>query len=163
FQHLPLAEPMGAEALERWMRALLTARLLAGEQLKAVDPAKIAAFCGSPLYARMRAARRLWREGPVSFRLPAEEVYADRPEAREAAGESVLVQGVIDCLFEEGDGLVLLDYKTDADRGIGWEMAAEEHRFQLETYGAAIGRILGRPVKEGHIWFVEGGLAVRLF
>lgn len=163
FQHLPLAEPMGAEELERWMRTLLTARLLAEEQLKAVDPAKIAAFCGSPLYARMRAARRLWREMPFSFRLPAEEVYADRPEAREAAGESVLVQGVIDCLFEEGDGLVLLDYKTDADRGIGWEMAAEEHRFQLETYGAAIGRILGRPVKEGHIWFVEGGLAVRLF
>jgi len=163
FQHLPLAEPMDVEDVRRWMRTLLDARLLAEEQLRAVDPAKIAAFCESPLHTRMRAARRLWREMPFSFRLPAEEVYADRPEARETAGESVLVQGVIDCLFEEGDGLVLLDYKTDADRGIGWEMTAEEHRFQLETYGAAIGRILGRPVKEGHVWFVEGGLAVRLF
>jgi len=154
---------MDVEDVRRWMRTLLDARLLAEEQLRAVDPAKIAAFCESPLHTRMRAARRLWREMPFSFRLPAEEVYADRPEARETAGESVLVQGVIDCLFEEGDGLVLLDYKTDADRGIGWEMTAEEHRFQLETYGAAIGRILGRPVKEGHVWFVEGGLAVRLF
>jgi len=128
-----------------------------------VDPRKIAAFCESELYARMRSARRLWREMPFSFSLPAEEVYADMPEGREAAGEAVLVQGVIDCLFEEEDGLVLVDYKTDAEKGRGWEAAAGEHRFQIETYGAAIGRILGRPVKEGYVWFVEGGLAVRIF
>ena len=163
FQHLPLGEPMGGEDLERWLRTLLDARLLSGEQARAVDPRKIAAFCESELYARMRSARRLWREMPFSFSLPAEEVYADMPEGREAAGEAVLVQGVIDCLFEEEDGLVLVDYKTDAEKGRGWEAAAGEHRFQIETYGAAIGRILGRPVKEGYVWFVEGGLAVRIF
>jgi ATP-dependent helicase/nuclease subunit A len=162
FQHLPLGEPMDGEDLERWLRTLPDARLLSGEQARAVDPNKIAAFCQSELYARMRSARRLWREMPFSFSLPAEKVYADMPEAREAAGEAVLVQGVIDCLFEEEDGLVLLDYKTDAEKG-RWEAAAEEHRFQIETYGAAIGRILGRPVKEGYVWFVEGGLAVRIF
>ncbi len=31
----------------------------------------------------------------------------------EMEGETVIVQGIIDCYFEEGDGFVLLDYKTN--------------------------------------------------
>ena len=30
-------------------------------------------------------------------------------------GETVIVQGIIDCYFEEGDGFVLLDYKNQLD------------------------------------------------
>jgi len=28
-------------------------------------------------------------------------------------GETLLLQGVVDCYFEEPDGIVLVDYKTD--------------------------------------------------
>ena len=38
----------------------------------------------------------------------AREMY---PEEQE--GELILVQGIIDAYFEEADGLVVLDYKTD--------------------------------------------------
>ena len=30
-----------------------------------------------------------------------------------AAGEEILLQGVVDCCLEEEDGLVVIDYKTD--------------------------------------------------
>ncbi len=36
---------------------------------------------------------------------------------RSTIGETVLIQGVIDCLFEDELGLVLVDYKTDAVKG----------------------------------------------
>ena len=45
--------------------------------------------------------------------LPAGEVYKDA----ETAGEPLLVQGIIDCLYETADGLYLLDYKTDRIEG----------------------------------------------
>ena len=45
--------------------------------------------------------------------LPASVVYPDWQEGE----EEVLVQGVIDCLFEDEEGLVLVDYKTDAITG----------------------------------------------
>jgi len=148
--------------VERLIRRLVDARMLNDEQGRAIEAAKVAAFCASELYARMRSARRLWREMPFSFGLPAAEVYAAVPHGREAEGDTVLVQGVIDCLFEEDDGLVLIDYKTDADKGRSWPEAAEAHRFQIRTYGEAIARILRRPVKEGYVYFLEGGVAVRL-
>ena len=30
-----------------------------------------------------------------------------------AAGEQVLLQGVVDCFWQEADGIVILDFKTD--------------------------------------------------
>ena len=32
---------------------------------------------------------------------------------RQAAGEELLLQGVVDCAFETPDGLVVVDFKTD--------------------------------------------------
>jgi hypothetical protein len=52
----------------------------------------------------------------------------------------VLVDGRVDLLFEEADGLVAVEIKTDADPGTGTEQAA--------LYAAALGRALGRPVTE---------------
>ena len=75
----------------------------------------------------------------------------------------MLVQGVIDCLFPEGDGYVLIDYKTDYVPDGNFEAAAAKHRFQIRQYAEAIGSILGRPVAEGYVYFLDGGgQAVRL-
>ena len=30
-----------------------------------------------------------------------------------SSDDEVMIQGIIDCYFEEGDGIVLIDYKTD--------------------------------------------------
>ena len=50
----------------------------------------------------------LEREKPFVMSVPANLVWEDsRPE------EDVLIQGIIDVFWEEADGIVLLDYKTD--------------------------------------------------
>ena len=61
----------------------------------------------------MQKATVIRREVPFTLAVPASEAYSHwRGEE-----ETVLVQGVIDCIFEDEDGLVLLDYKTDGITG----------------------------------------------
>ena len=73
----------------------------------------------------------------------------------------MLLQGVIDACFTEGEGLVLLDYKTDrveGDPGL-W---AERHRRQVELYARALHRLTGREVVEKYVVFLNGRACVKL-
>ena len=58
----------------------------------------------------------------------------------------ILIQGIIDVFFEEPDGIVLLDYKTDRVKS-SRELAGRYHA-QLELYQEAIERSTGKKVKE---------------
>ncbi|MCY9582246.1 UvrD-helicase domain-containing protein [Paenibacillus alvei] len=88
--------------------------------------------------------------------------------ARDASGlldeETVLVQGVIDCMFEWEGQLVLLDYKTDKvleHRG-GLKALTEHYRFQLNLYARAIEQIFHRPVDRKVLYFFDAGQACEL-
>jgi len=71
--------------------------------------------------------------------------------------ESILLQGVIDCYFEEADGLVLIDYKTDyvpfGDSGI----IIERYRVQIEYYARTLALLTGKRVKERYIYLFSTG------
>ena len=71
-----------------------------------------------------------------------------------------MLQGIVDCFFEEIDGIVIVDFKTDHVTSAEIKARAEEYRPQLETYGQALSRILGRPIKEKISYFL---LLVRKF
>ena len=63
---------------------------------------------------------------------------------------NMIVQGMIDCAFREGDGWILLDYKTDH---IEDENAfVEEYRPQLEWYAVALRELTGKPVRESWLY-----------
>ena len=57
-----------------------------------------------------------------------------------------MIQGIIDVYFEEEDGLVLLDYKTDAVPDL--EMLWQRYETQLDYYQEALERLTGKKVKE---------------
>jgi ATP-dependent helicase/nuclease subunit A len=100
---------------------------------------------------------------PFSYGLPAREVYGTTDEA--VAGETIMLQGVIDCIFEEEQGLVLLDYKTDSLKGGGakaLEAVTERYRIQLDLYAKAVERIWKRPVTDKFIFLFDGAHIVRL-
>ena len=65
----------------------------------------------------------------------------------------MLLQGVIDCWFAEGDGLTVLDFKSDRIRPGGEGARAEEYRPQLEAYSRALERVTGRKVLHRVLWF----------
>ena len=102
-------------------------------------------FYQGTLGARVLAAKRVYREQAFELLLPAKELY---PE--ETSEEKILLQGVIDCYFEEPDGIVLIDYKSDyytdsADM-------RDKYAVQLGWYKRVLERILKKPVKECYLY-----------
>ncbi len=78
-------------------------------------------------------------------------------------GADGLLEGFVDLLVEDEDGLVLVDYKTDRLTPDAVEAAAARHRPQLAAYALAVARTSGRPVVRCVLLFlgVTPGTAVR--
>lgn len=166
-QRLDLGGALDEEAIRAQLEKLVHAEHLTPEQAEAVDVAALAAFFATPLGRRLRAARRVWREVPFTLAVPASACYGlkERGKARSAetdAGALVLVQGVIDCLFEEDGALVLLDYKTDRTDALKDEALVARHRVQLEWYARAASRIWRQPVRERYLVLLDGCRVIRI-
>ena len=75
---------------------------------------------------------------------PAREVYAGVD-----SDDPVLIQGEIDAYFEEEDGVVLVDYKTDrVPEKTGEAELIKRYEKQLQLYADAIVRGTGKTVSE---------------
>ncbi len=154
---------------EAEIKAKLTAMAAAGQieaqAYRAINPRQIVSFFRTPLGRRLAAAPEVYRELSFSLVLPAEEVY---PHWREEAlpgekGEEVLVQGVIDCLFrEEKGGLILLDYKTDRTAGVEAEKLADRYREQINLYARAVQAAWQEEVAEKYLYYFNGSLMLKL-
>ena len=93
----------------------------------------------SDLVQRALKSGRWWRETPVAGRV--------------GGG---IVDGFIDLLFEEEDGFVVVDYKTDdlkSDAAI--EEAMARYRLQGGAYALALNRATGVKVKEVSFLFLN--------
>ncbi|MDA8335159.1 MAG: helicase-exonuclease AddAB subunit AddA [Peptococcaceae bacterium] len=150
-QHVDLAGDLSAPGIGEQMRVMEENLLLTPGQAAVVDPGRLAGFFAGALGRRLTRGN-VRRELPFSLLLPADEVY---PAGR---GETVLVQGVIDCLVEEEEGFLLVDWKTERLRG----GAVERYRVQLDVYARAVRTILGRPVREKYLYFLLAEEAVLL-
>ena len=128
------------EAQRRAVLARNRDSLLAGGVLEPEEAAMIrldrcAAFFDAPLGRRLLASGDVRREWRFNWRLP------DSP---------VLLQGVIDAAFREGNAWVLLDYKTD--RVTDEAAFVAHHREQLNWYARALEAITGETVSECWLW-----------
>jgi len=79
------------------------------------------------------------------------EVWLGEGErARRNGTELLMLQGTTVLFFEEEDGLVLVDYKTDRVRSP--EELRERYSIQLNLYERALQQSTGKKVKEKWIW-----------
>ena len=83
----------------------------------------------------------LSKEQPFVIAKPAGEISKDYESEKD-----VLIQGIIDAYFEESDGIVLIDYKTDRVKTA--EELIARYKKQLELYGEALEQTTGKRVKE---------------
>ncbi len=149
------------EGTEKAVRAQIDSmrvkRLLTPEQAEAADVRAIARFLQSELADRIRKSTNVSREYRFSLLRPARNY-----DARAAEDDVVLLQGVVDCFFEENGGLVVLDFKTDRLGEGGAAKRAEHYRAQIETYAAALARIMEKPVHEKLLYFFASGESVSI-
>ncbi|MBP7707352.1 MAG: UvrD-helicase domain-containing protein [Candidatus Aminicenantes bacterium] len=166
----------GDDALVRMARDVL----VAADQSSADAPdlaAHVAGIVRSEFWGRaMKASRRLF-EVPFAVRVapgdPGYDDLAPGPGAVAAAGgrpvvaapgAPVFLSGAVDLLFEEEDGWVIADYKTDrlpavlagagaADREAALAGLVALHAPQVRLYARFWRGLTGEPVKEAGLYF----------
>ncbi len=122
--------------------------LLTKEMADCIRVEDILVFLGTSVAHRMGHAasrNKYFAEQPFVLGVKAKELY---PET--ASDEYLLVQGIIDVYFEEEDGLVLLDYKTD--KVSESQQLVDKYRAQLEYYARALHQLTGKQVKQKIIY-----------
>ena len=128
-QHLPLHARPSEETIKSVLQNMLARELLTKAQSDVIEAEYILPFFDTMVGQRLLKAQSVQREVPFSFGLKAAELYPHADHI--TAAETVLVQGVIDCLFEDEDGLVLLDYKTDTVRGASSDELRARYELQI--------------------------------
>ena len=114
-------------------------------QREALRPGMIARFLECDAGRRLLASRHVQREWSFNAMMRISEALTEA-ENTGFTDEEILVQGTIDCCFEEDGCWVLLDYKTD--RSTDAEALSQRYRSQLRLYALALERITGMRVKE---------------
>jgi ATP-dependent helicase/nuclease subunit A len=101
-----------------------------------------------PLWKRMLASRERLTEVPFAIKTTSDalgEGGGDRP---------VVLSGTIDLIFREGDGWVLVDYKTDTISG-DIQPFVDYYKMQLELYAKYWAELTGQPFVERILYFTS--------
>jgi ATP-dependent helicase/nuclease subunit A len=162
-QQLDLLKPLDYAGISAQVDEMIGRGLLTEEQRSALDLGAIERFFASELGRRMLAIppSKVWREAPFLIGLaPSEAGMEDLAGYDE--GERIRAQGMIDCLFEEEDGrLILVDYKTDAIGAAELEARVQLYRPQMRIYARAVEAVFGKPPDEAWLYFLALGRAER--
>ncbi|WP_043933115.1 helicase-exonuclease AddAB subunit AddA [Bacillus sp. EB01] len=164
-QHVNLAEPITDESVRELVKRMVSEEFLTEEQAEVIDPQLVVRFFETEIGKRMISADKLYREVPFTASLQAQEVYPGWKDEN----EQIFIQGIIDCVFEDSQGLVMLDFKSDRITGrfhSGWAGAApileERYRLQIELYTKALEKIWRRQVDERYLFFFDGAHILKL-
>lgn len=110
---------------------------------------KVYAFITSPLGKRIcKAAEegRFYREKQFVAGVPVNKILNGKDN------DLVIVQGIIDAYFREGDTLVLIDYKTDKVKPGQEDLLVKRYDTQLRYYKDTLEQLTGLPVTETYIY-----------
>ena len=114
----------------------------------------VQAVTGSDIWRRAQASSRRLVEVPFQTLLPT------NPETGDAV--PTILRGVIDLVFREDAGWVVVDYKTDAHSQKEVPQLVEHYRGQVQTYGTLWQETTGEPVAEKGLYFTHPGLYVEV-
>ena len=190
----PAAEDM-QEYVAMLIESMVRDEFLSKEEAETVNPKMIGRFIVSPLGLRMAAAAKAAAAraaAPQSIRSQSAEVppaaskstaaakeksgssdflglQRERPFnlVLEQAGAQSIVQGIIDCFFEEGGELVLVDYKTTGVGSEGEFAARREsirarYAMQIDLYRRALEAATGKHVKEAYLYLTNLGETIEM-
>ena len=145
--------------ISKQIDSMVMKNLLTRKQADCVDSNKIKEFFESDLGIRMLSSNSINREIPFNMELPIKELY-NEIQSENYKEETILLQGVIDCFFEEEDEIVLVDYKTDYVKEGEENIIIERYKLQLELYSRALFKLTGKKVKEKYVYLFWNGKVI---
>ncbi len=147
-------DDLGAELIRQKESGVLSEK-----ECEALDKKRIAGFFSTEIFERLIKSDKIYREFSFNASLPVTDIYPD-VDIKEAKDETILIEGVVDCAFEENGKLVIIDFKTD--RASSGEELIEEYGPQLDTYRKCMSKVLGIPVSETVIYSFALGKTVNI-
>lgn len=154
-QNIPLAENMNEDYVAEFTALLVSRGELTEAEAAAADTRAIAAFYNGKLGMRMRKSKNVRREQTFESEISASLVDESFPSE-----EMVILQGIIDCYFEEDDEIVLVDYKSDYYEDL--KEITEKYTTQLELYAESIEKITKKRVKNKFLYLFFTDTVVEL-
>ncbi len=152
------------------LSALVENGFISKSDAEKVRKDELSLFKDSKLLSDMKSAKKLYREFRFNVMLPA-GMFTSNDEKRAAlASETILLQGVIDCIIiDRLDNIHLVDYKTDrltkdelADKALAKETLSKKHSLQLSYYSKAIEKIFGKAPKTTSVYSLPLGDTVEI-
>lgn len=145
-QHIDIKNVESVDSIDEQIKSLVIKEFITEEESMVISPYKILKFFKSSLGKRMEKSRKISREVPFYMKVNSSDLYKNLS----IKDEYILIQGIIDCYFEEDDGLVLIDYKTDYVDDI--DELEHKYKIQIYYYSQALERMTGMKVKEKYLY-----------
>lgn len=145
-ENISFKNAVGKADVKDVLDGLVFKNVITGDEADSVNVYKVLNFFKNPFYERIKNAKAVYKEEPFAMTLKSEEVFPDK----NVFGEDILLHGIIDCYFEEEDGLVVLDYKTDFVTSE--EEIKNRYALQMKMYAIALEKATGKRVKGVYIY-----------
>lgn len=134
-------------------------KILSEKQIETVNISRITWFMKSEIANRIRNSEKVYKEKPIIYSVKLNEIYINENIDND---ERVIMKGIIDIVFREGEDLVLLDYKTDYVTEDKIDEIKSKYEKQLKLYQMAIENITGRKIKEKYLYLFGIGKTVQV-
>lgn len=93
--------------IENEIKRLVKFEYITSKQSKYLNIEKLKCFFNSKIYKLIEKADIIQREKSFIYEISAKELYPNADDSK------IIVQGIIDCLIEKNNQLIIVDYKTD--------------------------------------------------
>jgi len=154
-EHIQIQETMDTAYLKSEVNRMVERGILSEESSKAMRMHKIKTFFASDIGQRLISSNQIRREQPFVLAKDVSEYVGQKTEP-------VIVQGIVDCYFEEADGLVIVDYKTDSTKEQTPNDIAKKYEAQIQLYAEALSKGTGKEVKEAVLYLFSSDEAVKI-
>lgn len=120
------------------------------------DLTSIYNFTRTNLYERILISKKVEKEKAFCILMSSNELFNQND-----INENVIVQGIIDCYFEEADKIILLDYKSDFCKCEN--DLINKYKKQLMIYKKALEKATNKEVKEVFLYSLYLNKEIKIF
>lgn len=140
---------------EKELDRLKQQNYLSGSQTDVIKLDDISRFTQSRIFTHIKNAEKVLKEYRFTVNISASDIDPSYP-----SDAKVILQGAIDCMIFEKDGIIILDYKTDRVKDIS--ELSEKYSKQLSLYKIAAGQLFDLPVKNCMIYSIHKGEEIEI-
>ncbi len=160
---LDLKAELTYAGLHKQLQNMVQAGQLSRVQADSITIEGIETFFRSDIgLSMLNNIEHVYREWEFTLAVTADELYTGQYSADLLCNDKVVVRGIIDLLYWNGNAFEVIDFKTDNVIGDDIQKRAEKYRFQLDFYRRAVQEITGKEVAACCLYFLKPGVMVHL-